>query len=230
SVVKPGSIRTVLSLATSRHWSVHQLDVKNALLYGDLSETVYMHQPSGFRDSAHPDYVCLLQTSLFGLNRNPVNTEFKQGDDVQQVCLQMHEPREPHFSALKRILSLATSRHWSVHQLDVKNALLYGDLSETVYMHQPSGFRDSAHPDYETDTAYLLLYVNDIVITASSELLLQHIIASLHHEFPMTDLGSLNYFLGIYVTSDFPECSYHNGDDGDPVSDPTFYRNLGGAL
>ncbi|GJU28570.1 ribonuclease H-like domain-containing protein [Tanacetum coccineum] len=43
-VVKPGTIQTVLSLDTSRHWPVHQLDVKNAFLHGDLSETVYMHQ------------------------------------------------------------------------------------------------------------------------------------------------------------------------------------------
>ncbi|GKB91299.1 ribonuclease H-like domain-containing protein [Tanacetum coccineum] len=63
-VVKPGTIRTVLSLATSRHWPIHQLDVKNAFLHGDLSETVYMHPPPGFRDFEHPDYVCLLQRYL----------------------------------------------------------------------------------------------------------------------------------------------------------------------
>ncbi|GKC17860.1 ribonuclease H-like domain-containing protein [Tanacetum coccineum] len=70
-VVKPGTIRMVLSLAISQHWSVHQLDVKNAFLHGDLSETVYMHQPPGFRDCVHPDYVCLLQRSLFGLKQAP---------------------------------------------------------------------------------------------------------------------------------------------------------------
>ncbi|GKD28859.1 ribonuclease H-like domain-containing protein [Tanacetum coccineum] len=48
-----------------------------------------------------------------------------------------------------------------------------------------------------SDIAYLLLYVDDIVLTASSTALLQRIITVLHGEFAMTDLGSLNYFLGI---------------------------------
>ncbi|CAL2247575.1 unnamed protein product [Prunus armeniaca] len=39
-VVKPATIRTVLSLAVSRRWSLRQLDVKNAFLYGFLEEDV----------------------------------------------------------------------------------------------------------------------------------------------------------------------------------------------
>ncbi|GJX13705.1 ribonuclease H-like domain-containing protein [Tanacetum coccineum] len=48
-----------------------------------------------------------------------------------------------------------------------------------------------------SQVAYLLLYVDDIILTASSIVLLQHLIDSLHREFDMTDLGVLNYFLGI---------------------------------
>ncbi|GJT29091.1 ribonuclease H-like domain-containing protein [Tanacetum coccineum] len=44
--VKPTTIRTVLSLVVFRKCPIHQLDVKNVFLNGDLSETVYMHQPS----------------------------------------------------------------------------------------------------------------------------------------------------------------------------------------
>nr|GFB75512.1 ribonuclease H-like domain-containing protein [Tanacetum cinerariifolium] len=54
-VVKSSTIQIVLSLATSRHWSVYQLNVKNAFLHGDLSETVYMSQPPGFQNPTHPD-------------------------------------------------------------------------------------------------------------------------------------------------------------------------------
>nr|GFA73507.1 ribonuclease H-like domain-containing protein [Tanacetum cinerariifolium] len=54
-VVKPATIRDVLSLAVSRQWSIHQLDVKNAFFHDHLIEIVYMHQPPGFTDSAHYD-------------------------------------------------------------------------------------------------------------------------------------------------------------------------------
>nr|GFA25467.1 hypothetical protein [Tanacetum cinerariifolium] len=70
-VVKPATIRVVLSLPLSKSWSIHQLDVKNAFLHGHLQETVYMHHPMGFRDPIHPDNVCLLKKSLYGLEQAP---------------------------------------------------------------------------------------------------------------------------------------------------------------
>nr|GEW12165.1 stigma-specific STIG1-like protein 1 [Tanacetum cinerariifolium] len=77
--------------------------------------------------------------------------------------------------AIRTVLSLAASRHWLIHQLDVKNAFLHGDLSETVYMHQSLlDFRILFILIIQgTDIAYLVLYVDDIVLIASSKRLLQ---------------------------------------------------------
>jgi hypothetical protein len=66
-VVKPATVRTVLTLALSRDWPVHQLDVMNAFLHRTLMEMVYCTQPVGFVNPAHPDMVCKLNKSLYDL-------------------------------------------------------------------------------------------------------------------------------------------------------------------
>lgn len=47
-VARLNSVRVVISLVVFHDWPLCQLDVKNAFLYGDLKEEVYMEQPSGF--------------------------------------------------------------------------------------------------------------------------------------------------------------------------------------
>lgn len=108
-------------------------------------------------------------------------------------------------------------------------------------------------------TAYLLLYVDDIILTASTPTFLCSIIATLHSEFAMKDLGELHHFLGITVTRStdhlYLSQSHYISDlidragmtdchisstpidtgskldgSGDPVSDPSMYRRLAGAL
>jgi hypothetical protein len=49
------------------------------------------------------------------------------------------------------------------------------------------------------DTVYLLLYVDDIILTASSTTLLCRTVSALRQEFVMKDLGPLHHFLGITV-------------------------------
>ncbi|GJY99222.1 ribonuclease H-like domain-containing protein, partial [Tanacetum coccineum] len=75
SVVKPGNIRTVLSLVASRHWLIHQLDVKNAFLHGDLSKT--KKYAIEILDRAH-----MLNCNP---SRTPIDTESKLGSDGDPV-------------------------------------------------------------------------------------------------------------------------------------------------
>lgn len=109
-------------------------------------------------------------------------------------------------------------------------------------------------------TAYLLLYVDDILLTASSTKLRDSIITFLNAEFAMTDLGKLHFFLGIsikyndagmflqqktYAMEILQRANMSNcnpcttpadaraklSDEGSPpMSDPTLYRSLAGAL
>ncbi|KAJ4715365.1 Retrovirus-related Pol polyprotein from transposon TNT 1-94 [Melia azedarach] len=69
-VTKLNTICVIFSLAATRDWPLHQLDVKNAFLNGDLEEEVYMDIPPGFENSSNQDKVCKLKKSLYGLKQS----------------------------------------------------------------------------------------------------------------------------------------------------------------
>src|SRR4051812_28857804 len=211
-VVKPSTIRVVLSLATSSSWPIHQLDVKNAFLHGTLNETVYCQQPSGFENTTPPNLVCLLHKSLYGLKQAPRAWFHRFATFIQTI------------------------------------GFLPSKSDSSLFI-----FQSSEH------TAYVLLYVDDIILTASSTTFLHHIISLLNNEFAMTDLGPLNHFLGIAVSrspgslflsqrqyvidllarAGMTDCQPARtpadvgeklSANGDPFSDPTLYRSITGAL
>ncbi|GJX73586.1 ribonuclease H-like domain-containing protein [Tanacetum coccineum] len=208
-------------------------------------------------------FVSQLQSTP-NVNLNPTSvhpmvthTNIVRGVDVDETFSPVVKP-----GTIQTVLSLDVSRDWPVHQLDVKNAFLHGDLSETVYMHQPSGFRDSAYPDHVCllqRSFYGLKQASRAWFQRFAAYISRRIIAFLHQEFSMTDLGSLNYFLGISVTRNSSgmflsqrkyateilerahmlgcnsirtpvDTESKPGADGDPVSNPTLYRSLAGSL
>ncbi|XP_071683292.1 uncharacterized mitochondrial protein AtMg00810-like [Lolium perenne] len=133
------------------------------------------------------------------------------------------------------------------------------------FLHQ-LGFRstrsDASLSVYRTgnDMAYLLLYVDDIILTASTAGLLQQLTDSLRAEFVLKDLGPLHYFLGIEVVRRADGFFLHqrkyahelleragmlncnpaptpvdtkaklSASDGSLASDAPFYRSIVGAL
>lgn len=151
-VIKPVTIRAVLSIAVSLQWPIRQLDISNAFLHGYLNEEVYMSQPPGFVDHLRPDHVCKLRRSLYGLKQAP--------------------------------------RAWF---LRLSSYLL--SLGFTASIADTSLFilRTAEH------VMFLLVYVDDIILTGTPNAPFDSLLASLHTEFAMKDLGSLHFFLGIEV-------------------------------
>ena len=61
------SVRLFLAMAAIHHWPLHQLDIKNAFLHGELQEEVYMDQPPGFTTRDGSGLVYQLRHALYGL-------------------------------------------------------------------------------------------------------------------------------------------------------------------
>ncbi|GAB2287196.1 Belongs to the helicase [Dionaea muscipula] len=151
-VVKMVSVRLLISLIASSGWPLHQLDVKNAFLHGDLQEEVYMEQPPGFVAQGESGHVYRLKKSLYGLKQSP--------------------------------------RAWFGR---FSSAVLEFGLQRSAKDH--SVF--NGHSDI--GCLFLVVYVDDIVITESDAMWINALKAFLQQQFHTKDLGSLRYFHGIEV-------------------------------
>ncbi|KAF5459770.1 hypothetical protein F2P56_019690 [Juglans regia] len=149
-VVKPSTIRLVLSIAISHRWSLRQIDIQNAFLHGELTETVFMQQPPGFIDPGRPDLVCKLNKALYGLKQSP----------------------RAWFAKLR---SWLLSYGFSASQGD-PSLFTFHKISLCIFV---------------------LVYVDDMVITSSSSDAVDTLVNALGQAFPVTDLGQLSYFLGL---------------------------------
>ncbi|KAE8693482.1 S-adenosyl-L-methionine-dependent methyltransferases superfamily protein [Hibiscus syriacus] len=125
------------------------------------------------------------------------------------------------FSSLNVVLTLAVSNDWELRHIDINNAFLNGDLSEDVFIQQPPGFVQLAEDGSVlvcklqkalyglhsslfvckrgTGDIYVLVYVDDIVITGHSSSEIQEVVRLLSEIFSLKDLGALRFFLGIEV-------------------------------
>ncbi|GJS81173.1 putative ribonuclease H-like domain-containing protein [Tanacetum coccineum] len=70
-VARIEAIRIFLAYASYMGFTVYQMDVKSASLYGQIEEEVYVCQPLGFEDPDHPDKVYKVVKALYGLHQAP---------------------------------------------------------------------------------------------------------------------------------------------------------------
>jgi hypothetical protein len=152
-VAKMDSIRLTISIAASKGWEVHQMDVKNAFLHGDLSEEIYKEQPQGFMQDSY--LVCGLKKSFYGLKK-ALTTWYAKIDSYLLSQNFVRCKSDPNFYMLRTVDSLLL----------------------------------------------LILYVDDLLITGCSTLVIIAVKRILHDRFLMTNMGSLHLFLGFEISQD----------------------------
>nr|CAN66416.1 hypothetical protein VITISV_044133 [Vitis vinifera] len=171
------------------------LDIKNAFLYAELLEEVYMEQPPGFVAQGESGLVCKLRRSLYGLKQSP--------------------------------------RAWFGHFSSVVQefGMLWSEADHSVFYHHNSS----------SQCIYLVVYVDDIVITSSDQEGIQRLKQHLFNHFQTKDLGKLKkYVLDILEETGMLECKPIDTPmnpnvklvpgQGESLRDPGRYRRLVGKL
>nr|GEU33457.1 hypothetical protein [Tanacetum cinerariifolium] len=97
----------------------------------------------------------------------------------------------------------------AIPTMDVKSAFLYGTIDEEVYVMQPPGFQDPKFPDkvykvekairHRGDFILVQVYVDDIILGSLNPQLCREFKALMHDKFQMSNMGELNFFLGLQV-------------------------------
>ncbi|KAJ0727195.1 putative RNA-directed DNA polymerase [Helianthus annuus] len=207
----------------------------------------------------------LAATHKWALRQLDVQNAFLHGDLQETVYMRQPQgfvdPSKPHHVCLlhKSLYGLKQAPRAWFHRLSTALQQLGSAL-------QQLGFHGS-----KTDPSlfilnsrgtiiYVLVYVDDIIITGNNNQAVDHIIQSLSSSFAVKDLGSLHYFLGIEVIrhgldlilsqkkyiwdtlqrSGLSDCKPVNSpmstsqvlmpDDSPLMPDPTKYRQVVGAL
>ncbi|GJR22298.1 ribonuclease H-like domain-containing protein [Tanacetum coccineum] len=109
--------------------------------------------------------------------KKAIGTKWEEGIDYDEVFAPIAR-----IKAIRLFLAFASYMGFTVYQMDVKSAFLYGTIEEEVYVHQPPGFVDPAHPNK--------VYKKSMCTEFED---------CMHKRFLMSSMGELTFFLGLQV-------------------------------
>ncbi|GKF23693.1 retrotransposon protein, putative, ty1-copia subclass, partial [Tanacetum coccineum] len=88
------SIRILLAIYAFYDYEIWKMDAKTSFLNNHLSEDVYMVQPKGFVDPKHPNKVCKLQRSIYGLKQASRSWSKRFDVEIKKISFTQN-PDEP---------------------------------------------------------------------------------------------------------------------------------------
>ena len=153
-VSKYATFRTLLAITAAQDLELHQVDIKNAFVQGELEEDVWVEQPPGFT-TGPSGMACHLKKALYGLKQAP--------------------------------------RAW--------HSRLHTELLNFGF--KPSAADPSLYTYYsKSDFAFILTYVDDILIAAKDLAMVNGVKSFLTSAFTARDLGEAKFYLGIHLSRD----------------------------
>nr|GEZ55002.1 hypothetical protein [Tanacetum cinerariifolium] len=195
-VVRIEAIRLFLAYASLMGFIVYQMDVKSAFLYGTIDEEVYVMQHPRFQDPYFPAKVYKVAKAMYGLHQAPRAWLVAQGH-TQKEGIDYDEVFAPvaRIEAIRLFLAYASFMGFTVYQMDVKSAFLYGTIDEEVGTIDQTLFIRRQREDF----ILVQVYVDDIIFRSSNPQLCREFEALVHEKFQMSAMGELNFFLGLQV-------------------------------
>ncbi|RPG32542.1 MAG: hypothetical protein CBB72_010845 [Muricauda sp. TMED12] len=160
TVVKLSTVRTMLCLACAEDQELSSIDVRQAYLYADVEEELYMRMPPTLPrfDADGDELVTRLNRSLYGLRQSA-----KQWN--------------------KTLIEFLTAYGFAQSKVDTCLFTLGDDASSRGKM-------------------WLAVWVDDIVIAASSAAVRAHFVKAISERFTIEDKGALEWVLGVRVQRD----------------------------
>lgn len=210
-VAKMTTVRTLIAVSAVRNWEIYQMDVKNAFLNGDLSETVYMRPPPGY--STLPNMVCKLRKALYGLKQAP----------------------RAWFSKLKAVLQKAGySQSHNDYSLFISNtsqgsvfALIYvDDILITVDNQQGiQQLKYILQQSFQMKDLGLASYFLGLEISRHSD---GYFVSQHKYARGLIEMAGLSD--DKVVDTPLEMNVKYSKNDGNPISDPALYRSIVGSL
>lgn len=211
-VTKLTTITMLLAIASSQHWHLHQLDVHNAFLHGNLDEEVFMVPPPGITPPK-PNQVCKLNKASYGLKQ--ASRQWFAKLSTALMSRGFHQSESDHSLFINRQGNSFTTHLVYVHDLIIAGNNLISINSIKQFLHEQFKIKDLGH----------LKYFLGLEISRST--------SGIHlcqRKYALDILSDCGLLAARTVSTPMVKGTKLQQQDGKPLDNPEIYRRLIGRL